>query len=208
MSKVVVIPKPGKFDEFIGCKVTAQQKARFYELGGVTTLRRMLDSGMQPADAPLTAKTNLELDAAELLFALIDAWPYVHDRCTIKSKRDRITRLMKKHGDFADVNYEQPTEPLQLVEPGATLIADKPNFDNAERLKCDSAVRLHAEMAANDDFTREENGFAQEIALQYGFEHIDDDAQILAVRTNDLHVFMRALGYSHNLVSDIRGDGK
>lgn len=48
-------------------------------------------------------KSELEKDAPKLLFALHDAWPYVHGNCTINSVRSRITTLMRKHGDFADV---------------------------------------------------------------------------------------------------------
>jgi hypothetical protein len=45
----------------------------------------------------------LEKDAANLLFALHDAWPYVHGQCTIESKKKAIQALMIKHGDFADL---------------------------------------------------------------------------------------------------------
>jgi hypothetical protein len=52
--------------------------------------------------------SELEKDAANLLFALHDAWPYVHGHCTIESKKKAIQALMVKHGDFADL---QPTAP-------------------------------------------------------------------------------------------------
>jgi len=52
--------------------------------------------------------SELEKDAANLLFALHDAWPYVHRHCTIESKKKAIQALMVKHGDFADL---QPTAP-------------------------------------------------------------------------------------------------
>ena len=48
--------------------------------------------------------SELEKDAANLLFALRDAWPYVHQQCTIESKKKRIQALMRKHGDFADLH--------------------------------------------------------------------------------------------------------
>ncbi len=41
-------------------------------------------------------------DAADLLFALQDAWPYVHRWCTINSKKEKISALLRKHGEFAD----------------------------------------------------------------------------------------------------------
>ena len=47
--------------------------------------------------------TELQKDAAKLLFALHDAWPYVHESCTIRSVKRKIQDLMVKHGDFADL---------------------------------------------------------------------------------------------------------
>lgn len=54
--------------------------------------------------------TELQQDAANLLFALHDAWPYVHQWCTIESNKKRIQTLMRKHGDFADL-LAHPQEP-------------------------------------------------------------------------------------------------
>jgi hypothetical protein len=45
----------------------------------------------------------LEQEKADLLFALHDAWPYVHQWCTIESKRKPIQALIVKHGEFADL---------------------------------------------------------------------------------------------------------
>lgn len=60
-----------------------------------------------PTAAP---NTPLEQDAASILFALRDAWPYVHKSCTIDSIKNRITHLMRKHGDFADVFPQVDTQ--------------------------------------------------------------------------------------------------
>jgi hypothetical protein len=54
-----------------------------------------------PVQEPLS---ELEKDAANLLFALHDAWPYVHGHCTIESRKKAIQALMVKHGDFADLH--------------------------------------------------------------------------------------------------------
>lgn len=54
-----------------------------------------------PVQEPLS---ELEKDAANLLFALRDAWPYVHGHCTIESRKKAIQALMVKHGDFADLH--------------------------------------------------------------------------------------------------------
>lgn len=51
-------------------------------------------------------KTELEKDAANLLFALHDAWPYVHQSCSIESVKKKIQKLMQKHGEFADLHKE------------------------------------------------------------------------------------------------------
>jgi hypothetical protein len=63
-----------------------------------------------PVQEPLS---ELEKDAANLLFALHDAWPYVHGNCTIESKRKAIQALIVKHGDFADLHppAAQPAVP-------------------------------------------------------------------------------------------------
>ena len=53
--------------------------------------------------------SELQKDAAKLLFALRDAWPYVHQSCTIDSVRKRIVELMRKHGDFADPCMKEGT---------------------------------------------------------------------------------------------------
>jgi hypothetical protein len=57
----------------------------------------------KPAAPVQKSLTELQKDAANLLFALHDAWPYVHHHCTIESKRKEIQALMVKHGDFADL---------------------------------------------------------------------------------------------------------
>jgi hypothetical protein len=44
----------------------------------------------------------LQEDAINLLFALQDAWPYVHRNCTIDPIKERIADLLQKHGDFAE----------------------------------------------------------------------------------------------------------
>lgn len=56
-----------------------------------------------PAPAQKAELTPLEKDAANLIFALHDAWPYVHRNCTIKPVRDRISKLIRNHGDFSDI---------------------------------------------------------------------------------------------------------
>jgi hypothetical protein len=60
--------------------------------------------------------SELEKDAANLLFALHDAWPYVHRHCTIESKKKTIQALMVKHRDFADL---QPPAAQPVQKPVA-----------------------------------------------------------------------------------------
>ena len=57
--------------------------------------------------------SELEKDAANLLFALHDAWPYVHQWCTIESTKKSIQALIVKHGDFADLHEPQKKSPGQ-----------------------------------------------------------------------------------------------
>lgn len=77
-----------------------------------------------PKVAP--ALTPLQQDAANLLFALHDAWPYVHGHCTINSVKNSIVTLMRKHGDFADLIPTTATEPNPPNLPG--LAADPSAF--------------------------------------------------------------------------------
>ncbi len=62
------------------------------------------------AQEPLEQKplSELEKDAVNLLFALHDAWPYVHGHCTIESNRKAIQALIVKHGEFADIHTSPP----------------------------------------------------------------------------------------------------
>ncbi len=75
-----------------------------------------------PDKEPLS---ELEKDAANLLFALHDAWPYVHGHCTIESKKKAIQALIVKHGDFADL---QPTTPQPA--PWVELTLDEKHYLN------------------------------------------------------------------------------
>jgi hypothetical protein len=86
---------------------TAGIMKRFAALEGVILqafVREVLEQRFTAGGATVEAPklTALQEDAANLLFALHDAWPYVHERCTIKAKKERISALMKKHGDFAE----------------------------------------------------------------------------------------------------------
>lgn len=65
-------------------------------------------------------KTELEKDAVALLFALHDAWSYVHRHCTIESIKRQHQMLMRKHGDFADWHAEMD----------ALLAKNKPDDDS------------------------------------------------------------------------------
>lgn len=73
----------------------------------------LIDHVCAGIDSPQPAQqrhlSELEKDAANLLFALHDAWPYVHGNCTIESKKKAIQALMVKHGDFADL-LPQPAQ--------------------------------------------------------------------------------------------------
>jgi hypothetical protein len=44
-------------------------------------------------------------------------------------------------------------------------------------------------------FETEEFGFAQELAMQYGFEYTDDDATQMRCTNKQLFTLMKALGY-------------
>ena len=72
-----------------------------------------------PVQEPLS---ELEKDAANLLFALHDAWPYVHRHCTIESKKKAIQALMVKHGEFADL--QPPAAQRQWVGLTEDELAD------------------------------------------------------------------------------------
>jgi hypothetical protein len=82
----------------IPSKAVSQVKARH-----LASLRDALAA--TPPTAPVQEPlSELEKDAANLLFALHDAWPYVHQHCTIESKKKAIQALIVKHGEFADLH--------------------------------------------------------------------------------------------------------
>jgi len=69
----------------------------------------------------MTAQTvelsELQKDAANLLFALSDAWPYVNKSCTINSVRQEVLRLLQKHGDFAElIEHKQKVDRIKELE--------------------------------------------------------------------------------------------
>lgn len=64
-----------------------------------------------PVQEPLS---ELQKDAINLLFALHDAWPYVHERCTIAAKKKSIQALISKHGEFAGM-HPVPQYPMQEI---------------------------------------------------------------------------------------------
>jgi hypothetical protein len=66
-----------------------------------------------PVQEPVASLSELQKDAANLLFALHDAWPYVHGQCTIESKRKAIQALIVKHGEFADLHPPAQPAPVQ-----------------------------------------------------------------------------------------------
>lgn len=61
--------------------------------------------------------SELQKDAANLLFALSDSWPYVHKSCTINAVRQEVLRLLQKHGDFAElIEHEQKVDRIKELE--------------------------------------------------------------------------------------------
>jgi hypothetical protein len=106
----------------IPSKAVSQVKARH-----LASLRDALAA--TPLAAPVQEPLReLEKDAANLLFALHDAWPYVHQHCTIQSKKNFIQALIVKHGDFADL---QP--PTAQPAPIPENFMDALRFDVAMR---------------------------------------------------------------------------
>jgi hypothetical protein len=67
---------------------------------GYEWAKKLAVSALAQQAIPLT---ELQKDATNLLFALHDAWPYVHQHCTIQPKKKFIQALIVKHGDFADL---------------------------------------------------------------------------------------------------------
>lgn len=80
--------------------------------GGMTPNEEFLAAEISAFLAAEPEADELKDDAFKLLIALQEAWPYVHDGCTIKSKKERITHLLRKHGDFADL-YQPRPEPAR-----------------------------------------------------------------------------------------------
>lgn len=67
--------------------------------------------------AQIVDLSELQKDAENLLFALSDAWPYVHKSCTINAVRQEVSRLLQKHGDFAElIEHKQKVDRIKELE--------------------------------------------------------------------------------------------
>ena len=114
--------------------------------------------------------TELQKDAVPLLFALCEAWPYVHARCTIKSRKDEIQRLLVKHGDFADYwkEYEATKQPQAEAVPPDVARDAAPIPDH-------ELVTMYDERPTSD---LEMIEFAREVERRHGIgvqpQHITD----------------------------------
>ena len=90
---------------------------------------------------PWVGLTELEKDAPNLLFALHDAWPYVHQWCTIESRKKNIQALMRKHGDFADTFKEPPQRQWVDLTDAQVLDCWKQAYEPGRR-EHDNATRF------------------------------------------------------------------
>lgn len=108
-------------------------KALDLALKALEILKRSFFKGASTAQHALPL-TELQKDAANLLFALHDAWPYVHQHCMIKSKKKFIQSLIVKHGEFADL---QPpaAQPAPVQEPVAFVHNETGLLRQANRAK-------------------------------------------------------------------------
>jgi hypothetical protein len=98
-------------------------------------------------EAAAVEKSEVEKDAANLLFALIDAWPYVHEFCTIKSKKETISALMRKHGDFADLH--EPVN-VMLVPKDYVLVPKTLTAENGAKSALMGEFRVGIETDCQD----------------------------------------------------------
>lgn len=57
--------------------------------------------------------------------------------------------------------------------------------------------KLMEVLRSNGAFETEEFGFAQEMALQFGFEYADEDCTVMQCTPEQLFGLMKALGYVH-----------
>ena len=89
----------------------------------ITALREAL---AEPAEQ----KTELEEDSVNLLFAVHDAWPYVHRHCTIDSIKKRIQALMVKHGDFADLHPRPSAKWVGLTDEEKDALYKQADAEN------------------------------------------------------------------------------
>jgi len=90
---------------------------------GYEWAKKLAVSALAQQAIPLT---ELQKDATNLLFALHDAWPYVHQHCTIQPKKKFIQALIVKHGDFADL--QPPAQPAPVQEPVAKVDANDEGY--------------------------------------------------------------------------------
>jgi hypothetical protein len=118
---------------------------------GYEWAKKLAVSALAQQAIPLT---ELQKDATNLLFALHDAWPYVHQHCTIQSKKKFIQALIVKHGDFADLQpTAQPAPTVQEPVAGLHAVYFRNNWDGEGDLEY-----LLAYLSEKGEWTLHENG--------------------------------------------------
>lgn len=69
--------------------------------------RKVLAAQAAKREAQEKAKSELERDAPDLLFALIEAAGYLRSHCTIETLKRKVSLLIRKHGDFAKFHQDE-----------------------------------------------------------------------------------------------------
>jgi hypothetical protein len=176
---------------------------------------------------PALQKSELEKDAVNLLFALHDAWPYVHQHCTIESKKKSIQAIIVKHGEFADL---QPPQQEAKDEPVAHSVVAGALFDfmgwltsREKRLILSSVDEASPAVEAITEFAKKRNLSLKYAEVGYWMEFLSTPPQQEAkdepvawrydqakYRTNDLrgrqwafNVFSQARPYMDEMVQNV-----
>lgn len=81
---------------------TCQTKTPRLYFHSDTCAYKVLSEAKEALRTSSAGHSKIRDDAVNLMFALRDAWPYVHQWCHIDLIRNKVLDLIRKHGDFAD----------------------------------------------------------------------------------------------------------
>lgn len=103
---------------------------------------------------------------------------------------DQVEALATEH-----LKYQIEGSATAGVHAFARAIEQAIALAESRDFRCEFAKQLYELTKSTGGFDSEEFGFAQEIAMQYGADYLDDDATVFRMSAEHIYVLMKAMGY-------------